>query len=112
MGKKGAHTLPHHVHPGAEVFVAHCPATEEERWEEVPGYSPSTIAAEIAGLVCAADIARKNGASGDADRYLKTADDWAGNLESWMVTKTGHLGGAAGAEGYYIRIDNNTDPDD
>lgn len=112
LGKSDADTWQHHVHPEAEFIVAHGPATEEERWEEVPGYSPSTIAAEIAGLVCAADIARKNGAGGDADRYLKTADDWAGNLESWMVTKTGHLGGAAGAEGYYIRIDNNTDPDD
>src|SRR6202034_1935293 len=33
------------------------PRTDEERWEENPGYSPSTIAAEIAGLADAAEIA-------------------------------------------------------
>ena len=32
-----------------------------ERWEEQGGKSPSSIAAEIAGLVAAADIARQNG---------------------------------------------------
>jgi glucoamylase len=112
LGKTDSATWQHHVRPEAEFVVAHGPATQQERWEEVPGYSPSTIAAEIAGLVCAADIARKNGANDDAARYLKTADDWAGNVENWMVTKTGHLGGSLAAQGYYIRIDNNTDPND
>ncbi len=42
----------------------------------------------------------------------KVADDWAANIENWLVTKTGHLGGALAAQGYYIRIDNNTDPND
>jgi glucoamylase len=36
------------------------PWTQEERWEENGGYSPSTIAAEIAGLVDAAQIALAN----------------------------------------------------
>ncbi len=112
LGKTDGDTWQRHVRPAAEFVVAHGPVTEEERWEEVPGYSPSTIAAEIAGLVCAAEIARKNGANEDADRYLKTADNWAGNLENWMVTKTGHLGGTLASQGYYIRIDNNTDPND
>lgn len=112
LGKNDAETWEHHVRPEAEFVILHGPATQQERWEEVPGYSPSTIAAEIAGLVCAADIARKNGANAAADHYLHTADDWAGNLENWMVTKTGHLGGALGSQGYYIRIDNNTDPND
>jgi len=107
-----AETWTKHVRPEAEFVVSHGPVTQQERWEEVGGYSPSTIAAEIAGLVCASDIARKNGASDDADRYLKTADDWAAHIEAWMVTTTGHLGKGAGEPGYYIRIDNNTDPND
>ena len=101
-----------HVRPEADFVVSRGPATQEERWEEVPGYSPSTIAAEIAGLICAADIARQNRAEGDAERYTRTADDWASHLEDWLVTKTGHLGGVLAPEGYYIRIDNNTDPND
>lgn len=111
LGRNDAQTWQHHIQPEAEFIIAHGPATQEERWEEVSGYSPSTIAAEIAGLVCAADVARKNGASDDADRYLKIADSWADNLENWMVTTTGHLG-ASPASGYYMRINNNTDPND
>jgi glucoamylase len=112
LGKTDDGTWQHHIRPEAEFVIAHGPATQQERWEEVAGYSPSTMAAEIAGLVCASDVARKNGASDDADRYLKTADNWAANLENWMVTKTGHLGGSQASQGYYMRIDNNTDPDD
>ena len=41
-----------------------------ERWEEQGGYSPSTIAAEIAGLVAAADIA-------DAERRHRRRPDLA-----------------------------------
>jgi glucoamylase len=112
LGQTDRDTWEKHIRPEAEFVAGHGPATQQERWEEVPGYSPSTIAAEIAGLVCAADIARKNGANGDADRYLQVADSWAANLENWLVTSTGHLGGPLASQGYYIRIDNNTDPND
>jgi glucoamylase len=112
LGKTDADAWTHHVRPAAEFVVAHGPMTQEERWEEVPGYSPSTIAAEIAGLVCAADIARKNGAADDAQRYLRVADDWNANIEKWLVTTTGHLGGADDPGAYYIRIDDNTNPND
>ena len=37
--------------PAANFVAAHGPAFGAERWEEQSGYSPSTIAAEIAGLV-------------------------------------------------------------
>jgi len=112
LGRTDADTWTKHLRPEAEFILSHGPMTEEERWEEVKGYSPSTIAAEIAGLVCASDIARKNGAKDDAERYLRAADDWAGNLEKWMVTTTGHLGGSGGGAGYYIRINDSTDPND
>jgi glucoamylase len=112
LGRNDADAWQKHVKPAAEFIVSHGPATREERWEEVGGYSPSTIAAEIAGLICAAEIAKKNGANDDAARYTKTADDWASNIENWLVTKTGHLGGSDRAQGYFMRIDNNTDPND
>lgn len=101
-----------HVRPAAEFVMNRGPATLQERWEEVPGYSPSTIAAEIAGLVCASEIAKANGAAEDAARYLKTADDWASHIESWMVTTTGNLGTPLGINAYYMRIDNDTNPND
>src|SRR5690348_15884640 len=88
--------------------MAHGPATQQERWEEVGGYSPSTMAAEIAGLVCASAIARTNGDTAAARRYLETADAWAAGLEPWLVTTTGHLA----SHGYYMRIDDNKDSND
>lgn len=110
LGKTDNDTWVNHVRPEAEFVLSHGPATQEERWEEVPGYSPSTIAAEIAGLVCAADIARKNGAGEDAERYLHTADDWNAKIESWLVTKSGHLNPPSDPGAYYIRIDKDKDP--
>ena len=53
----------------ADFIVENGPVSEQERWENQEGYSPATIAAEIAGLVCAADIARRNG---DAKRAART----------------------------------------
>jgi glucoamylase len=46
-----------HIKPAADFVVAHGPSFGVERWEEQSGYSPSTIAAEIAGLTAAARIA-------------------------------------------------------
>jgi glucoamylase len=111
LGVTDSATWAQHLRPEAEYVMAHGPATQQERWEEVGGYSPSTMAAEIAGLVCAAAIARMHGAEADALRYLATADDWAAHLEPWLVTTTGHLKRSA-SSGYYMRIDNNLDPND
>jgi glucoamylase len=112
LGQTDAQTWSKHVRPSAKFIVAHGPATEQERWEEVSGYSPSTIAAEIAGLVCASDIAKRNGAKEDADHYLAVADAWAANVNKWTVTTTDHLLPSNDDPAYYIRIDNSMDPND
>jgi glucoamylase len=112
LGRMDAETWTKHVRPSAEFIVSHGPATEQDRWEEVSGYSPSTIATEIAGLVCASDIARRNAANAEAQYYLRVADEWAANLDKWTVTTTGHLDKKNSTRGYYIRIDNTTDPND
>ena len=46
------------VERAAAFLVKYAPVTQQERWEETAGYSPSTLAAVISALVCAADIAR------------------------------------------------------
>jgi glucoamylase len=76
----------------ADHIIAKGPATPKERWEEQDGFSPSTIAAEIAGLVCAADIAQKNSDSGRAESYLAKADEWQKKVEDWTFTTTGTFG--------------------
>jgi glucoamylase len=112
LGVTDSATWERHIRPEAEYVVAHGPATPQERWEEVGGYSPSTMAAEIAGLVCASAIAQAHGAAADARRYLETADAWAAHVEPWTVTTTGHLGGGLASHSYYLRIDHDRDPND
>ncbi len=92
----------------ADFLVSRGPGTPEERWEENGGFSPSTIAAEIAGLVCAADMAARNGDTPSQTSYLQTADNWQHNIETWTVTSSGPIG----SHRYFIRIDNNNDPND
>jgi glucoamylase len=65
-----------HVRAAADNVVANGPYTPQERWENQDGWSPNTIATEIAGLICAADIARKHGDAARAVRYEATADEW------------------------------------
>jgi len=88
-----------HIRPAADFILARGPRTDQDRWEEEPGYSPATIAAQIAGLVCAAEIAKLNGDNTTAAKYLETADNWARNVEKWTVLKSNEFG-------YYMRITN------
>ena len=46
------------VERAAGYLVRNAPVTEQERWEENAGYSPSTLAADISALICAAEMAR------------------------------------------------------
>jgi glucoamylase len=97
-----------HIKPAADFIVQHGPATGQDRWEEKSGYSAATIAAEIAGLVCAARIARLNDDERSAGAYLKSADDWARNVERWTATSNGPYGDGH----YYLRIAENGNPND
>ncbi|MEP9381831.1 glucan 1,4-alpha-glucosidase [Nocardioides sp. KR10-350] len=107
LGRSDAATWGH-VKRAADFLVGRGPSTPQERWEEEGGYSPSTIAAEIAGLVCAASIARANGDDASAGLYLATADDWRRHVADWTFTTTGPLGDHR----YFERIDDNGDPND
>jgi glucoamylase len=94
-----------HVRRSADFLVANGPRTPQERWENLAGYSPATIAAEIAGLVTAADIAQANGDRTRTDSYLATADLWQRNLGHYTVTSNGPLS----PDPYYLRITDNGD---
>jgi glucoamylase len=95
-----------HIKPAADFIVRNGPRTDQDRWEEKSGYSPATIAAQIAGLVSAAEIAKENRDQVSARKYLDTADNWTRNVEMWTVTK------GDGASGYYLRITANDNPND
>src|SRR3990167_745748 len=90
------------VQRGAAFLIRQGPMTQQERWEEASGYSPSTLAVTIAALVCAADFARSRGAP-DAARFLEEyADFIESRLEAWTVTTEGTL--VPGIPRHYIRI--------
>jgi glucoamylase len=83
-------------------LVRHSPVTQQERWEEAAGYSPSTLAAVISGLICAADIVRAYG-SAELGLFLEEHADWIeSHLEDWTVTNNGTL--LPGVPRHYIRI--------
>ncbi len=95
-----------HIKPAANFVIGHGPSFGVERWEEQTGYSPSTIAAEIAGLVAAADLARANDDLQSAQVWLGVADDWQRSIEKWDVTTNGPLANHP----YYIRLSKTGDP--
>jgi glucoamylase len=94
-----------HIRPAADFLVANGPSFGVERWEEQTGYSPSTIAAEIAGLTAAAAIAAQHGDFGRAQVYQATADDFQRSIKSWAVTTSGPY-----APRYFIRLSKTGDP--
>lgn len=106
MGMTNSTLYQKHIKPAANFVISHGPSYGVERWEEQTGYSPSTIAAEIAGLVAAADIAKVNHDTQSANVWLGVADDWQRSIESDDVTTTGPLANHP----YYIRVSKTGDP--
>jgi glucoamylase len=99
LGRTDARTWAR-VRRSADFVLREGPNTGQERWENQAGWSPSSIAAQIAGLVCAAEIARANGDEARATRYLAAADSWQRDVERWTATTNGPLSD----EPYYLRI--------
>jgi glucoamylase len=85
----------------------HAPFTPQERWENQSGYSPNSIAAQIAGLVCAADMARRNGDPASAKKWLALADRWQAKLKRWTVTTNGPYSHTP----YFLRLTKDGHPD-
>ena len=80
------------------------PVTQQDRWEEDAGYSPFTLAVEIAALLVAADLAETNNEPGAAAYLRETADTWNANIERWVYVTGTELAKRIGVEGYYVRI--------
>jgi glucoamylase len=90
------------VERAAGYLVRHAPITHQERWEEAAGYSPSTLAAVIAGLICSAEMVRAHD-SMELAVFLEEFADWIeGHLEDWTVTNEGVLDPAIPR--HYMRI--------
>ncbi len=93
------------VRKAAGYVVRNGPVTEQDRWEEDPGYSPFTLAAEVAALLVAADLAERVGGEPELARYLReTADAWNADIERWTFAEDTEFSRRLGVRGYYVRI--------
>lgn len=102
LEKRGVHKLAADerlmVKKAAEYLIKHGPVTQQDRWEEIGGYVPSTLASEIAALRAATQL------TGDKV-YAGVAQDWSSKLESWTVVPRGPYG-----NNYFLRTSLNGNP--
>lgn len=92
------------VRKAVAFVVQHGPATRQDRWEEEAGWTPFTLATEVAALVAAADFAEEKGEKAMAEYCLQTADIWNDSIEDWTYMTGTPLAQKVGVEGYYIRV--------
>ena len=92
------------VRAAAGFLLRRGPVTEQDRWEENAGYSPYTLAAQIAALLAAADLADLQDQPSIAALLRDTADCWNAAIEDWTVARNTPLAQAAGVSAYYVRI--------
>jgi glucoamylase len=90
-----------HMIASAARFIARTgPATQQDRWEEDAGLTPSTLAPVVAALVVAADHSAEPAAT-----YLRElADDWNASIEAWTYASGTRLSRENGVDGHYVRI--------
>ncbi len=92
------------VRRAASFLVRNGPVTGQDRWEEDAGFSPFTLAVEIAALLVAAEMAELIGEV-KIGRYLReTADCWNSSVERWTYAEGTELARQCGVPGYYMRI--------
>jgi glucoamylase len=92
------------IERAAGYLVRNGPVTNQDRWEEDAGYSPFTLAVEVAALLAAADMIERCGRA-EAARYLReTADSWNDEIEHWTFVTGTMVCEKLGLKGYYARI--------
>jgi len=92
------------VRRAAGFLVCNGPVTQQDRWEEDAGYAPFTLAAVIAALLVAAELAEAQGEPAVASYLRETADHWNGQIERWTYVTGTDLARQVGVDGYYVRI--------
>lgn len=92
------------VRKAASFILMNGPVTQQDRWEEQPGYSPFTLAVEISALLAAAELAERQGEKYAAAYMRETADFWNARIEYWIYASGTELARKHGAEGYYMHV--------
>ncbi len=90
------------VRRATRFLIEHGPATQEDRWEELGGYSPSTLATNIAALTLASGTALSRTDPTTSRFVQEYADFLESHVEPWTVTTRGTL--VPGTPRHYVRI--------
>ena len=102
LGGLGKFDIGPGVEAAAGCLVRNIPVTQQERWEEIAGYSPSTLAAVISAMVCAGEILRARGLAEQGELLEDLADWMESHLEEWTATET--VIPDMGVKRHYMRI--------
>lgn len=78
-------------------------ATLADRWEDEHGYTPFTLATEIAALLVAARYADANAEPALGLYFRETADAWNDSIERWLWRSDPAVCERFGVRGYYAR---------
>jgi glucoamylase len=92
------------IEAAAGYIIRNGPVTQQDRWEEDSGYSPFTIAVEIAALLAAAEALDAAGKCATAGYLRETADYWNEQIENWTYAADTEMSRKLGIAGYYMRI--------
>jgi glucoamylase len=92
------------IRQASSFLLRNGPVTAQDRWEEDAGYSPFTLAVEIAALLAAADMSEKQSELKTAQLLRETADSWNADIERWTYVTDTDLAQRIGVDGYYVRI--------
>ena len=92
------------VRQAACYLVCHGPVSAQDRWEEDPGYAPFTVAAQVAALLAAADLAELNLEPAIATYLRENADVWNGSIERWIFVTDSDWCREYDVPGYYVRV--------
>jgi glucoamylase len=80
-------------------ILRHGPATDQDRWEEIAGINPFTLAACIAALAAGAEMLSPQLAGLARD----VADDWSARIEDWTAAEGGAIAARFGVAAHYVR---------
>ena len=92
------------VYAAAVFVLRHGPVTRQDRWETMPGYSPYSMAVQVAALLAAADCAEERGHSDKAEFLRDTADAWNDSIDELTYVQGTKLARKHGVQGYYVRM--------
>jgi glucoamylase len=77
------------VRPAAQFLIREGPMTVLDRWEDLGGLSPSTLATCIAALIVSAEFAHEAGEHVAASHLRAVADYWNDRVEKWCSLPSG-----------------------